>query len=271
MSEDGDAESREQFPVRAVVRAVDLLAALADGPSPITRLAEQTGLSKGTSHRLLASLAYRQLVAQDPLTNVYMLGPGSIRLLEPLHRSLRGLGYVARPIMEKTRDIVGETVALHVRMGDQRLCVQEVPSPHALRHSAGIGSSEPIYYGSTGKVLIATMLENQRQELLDALLPSLVDDLEDGGTRRLLSELEEIRVSGCAVARGERILGGAAATAAIYDPNGDGIAALTAIGPEARLPEDILREVLALVVRAAEEITQAFAAMRTDHISRDTD
>ena len=59
----------DQVLVRSVARAIDLLLALQHGTISLGRIAQKTGLSKPTAHRLLSSLSYGQLVIQDPVTS----------------------------------------------------------------------------------------------------------------------------------------------------------------------------------------------------------
>src|SRR5216117_3224307 len=60
----------------SVARATDVLLVLGDGPQSLGRIAMRARLTKPTAHRLLASLAHRQMVIQDTSTGDYLLGPG---------------------------------------------------------------------------------------------------------------------------------------------------------------------------------------------------
>jgi DNA-binding IclR family transcriptional regulator len=52
-------------PVRAVTRAMDVLLSLEDGPQSLAKIADATGLTKPTAHRLLATFSRNQLVIQN--------------------------------------------------------------------------------------------------------------------------------------------------------------------------------------------------------------
>ena len=99
----------EHGPVRSVARAADILLALEDGPKSLGRISQRTGLSKPTAHRLLASLAYRQMVIQNPLTVEYALGPGCLRVADAIMRGAAGIGSLVMPILESLAATSGET------------------------------------------------------------------------------------------------------------------------------------------------------------------
>ena len=85
-----------------VRNATLLLALLAEGPAynQLTDLAERSGMSLPTVHRLLRSLALAGLVEQDPRSSRYSLGPEIVRLSERyLDRlpTLRALSPPTRP------------------------------------------------------------------------------------------------------------------------------------------------------------------------------
>ncbi|MEX2420935.1 MAG: helix-turn-helix domain-containing protein, partial [Actinomycetota bacterium] len=67
-----------------VHNAASLLTLLSEGPShhALTELAERSGMSLPTLHRLLRSLVAAGLVEQDPPSSRYGLGPQLPRLAE---------------------------------------------------------------------------------------------------------------------------------------------------------------------------------------------
>src|ERR1700757_1459362 len=112
--------------VQVIDRSIDLLEALAQGPSSLTEICRQTGLSKGTAFRLLAGLSARGMVMKDPVGNSYVLGPGLLRLVQD---ALAGIGAVVTVGSNALRELserTGETVALDVQVGVERVCVEEI-------------------------------------------------------------------------------------------------------------------------------------------------
>lgn len=98
-----------------VRNAVLLLELLSEGPAhqQLTDLAERSGLSVPTVHRLLRSLVLADLVEQDSRSSRYGLGPGVTRLS---HRYLARLPVLSglSPYLLPLRDAIGATVQVAV-------------------------------------------------------------------------------------------------------------------------------------------------------------
>lgn len=247
-------------PVRSVARATDILLALAQGPHSLARVAEATGLSKSTAHRLLASLGYKQLVVQDASNGVYLLGPGCFSLVDAVIRGLGGLGVLARPILTRLWDYTEETITLHVRVGTQRICAEEVVSPQPVRYTAGIGEATPIHSGSAGKLLLAFTEQEEREDLLDHLTLGALTDATITDRAALDEEIEKIRRRGFAESRGERVAGAAALSAPVFGADGRILAALSILGPDNRLTDVRRRELRPTIIDAAQEVSGRIAA-----------
>lgn len=101
-----------------VRNAVLLLDLLSEGPAyqQLTDLAERSGLSVPTAHRLLRSLVLADLVEQDVRTSRYSLGPEVARLSQRYLGRLPILGALS-PYLVSLRDTLTATVhvALLVR------------------------------------------------------------------------------------------------------------------------------------------------------------
>ncbi|MQA07161.1 MAG: helix-turn-helix domain-containing protein [Pseudonocardiaceae bacterium] len=242
-------------PVRAVSRAMQLLSGLTTGPQHLATLAARAELSKATASRLLATLEMDQLVIQDSSTGQYSLGPGCFQFAEAISGGASGLELVAKPELDRLREESGETATLHVRIGGQRICVAELPSPHPIRYTAGIGAAAPIHTGSAGKVLLAFLDDTGRAELLRliTLEPRTPATITDRSV--LQGELDRVRVQGWAESYGERIDGAVAVSAPVFDGNDRILAALSVLGPASRLNSSQIRGLAPLVTEQAGQIT----------------
>ena len=92
-----------------VRNAVVLLQLLAEGPAyqHLTDLADRSGLSLPTVHRLLRSLVLAELVEQDPRSSRYGLGPELTRLS---HRYLSPVSYTHLDVYK--RQVSGQKKAI---------------------------------------------------------------------------------------------------------------------------------------------------------------
>ena len=132
----------------------------------------------------------------------------------------------------------------------QSLCVLELPSPHVLSVSRGIGPMGHLARGASGKALLASM----DRETVDTVMRSLPKDVDK---RRLVEELAKVRRDGFRVSRGE-VFAGAVSIAAPYFDHTHRVAGSIAIfAPEARVTKDWTARMTKSVVAAAAELSSA--------------
>jgi IclR family acetate operon transcriptional repressor len=138
-----------------VRNAVLLLELLADGPAyqQLTELADQSGLSLPTVHRLLRSLVLADLVEQDPRSSRYGLGPALTRLSHRYLARLPVLGALA-PYLSEVRDAVGGTVNVQILVGPSVVYVDRVDGVDIgpYRHPYGL---RPALLTAGGRLLAA--------------------------------------------------------------------------------------------------------------------
>lgn len=128
-------------------RVTAILDAVGSETLTATEIAQRTGLSKSTAHRVAQSMEAYGFLSKHP-GGGYSIGR---RLLSLPLQSLAG------PYLSALREETGETAQLWVRQGDQRLCVDSFDSQHRLRITAEAGLLYPLY-GSAGKVLASENL-----------------------------------------------------------------------------------------------------------------
>lgn len=256
MSAENGIDAREQGDaVKSVIRAIDVLLSLQDGPQSLAAISERTGVAKPTVHRLLATLGHEQLVIRNPVTSDYLLGPGCLGIASAVLRGSGGLGLVARSTLERVVDETQETVALHISIGLQRVCIQQIPSPQPVRYESTMGVPKPIYTGSMGKILLAFMKDDDRAELLSQLSLRPVTRNTRTDKTVLETELRQVQRQGWSTSRGEQAEGVAAISAPVLDMHGHVLASLSVIGPAARLTDATMTRFRPMVVKAAEEIS----------------
>src|ERR1700737_5279003 len=93
-----------QYPIESVDKALKLLLLL--GEQPEIRLSEATrylGVASSTAHRLLAMLAYRGFVRQDPVSKAYLPGPALTGVAFAIFGRIDIAGTVT-PIMRALRE-----------------------------------------------------------------------------------------------------------------------------------------------------------------------
>jgi DNA-binding IclR family transcriptional regulator len=211
---------------RTAHRTLDLLELVArsDAPLGLMEIAEGTGLDKSTSARLLAVLEARGLIERDAATRKYRSGPRLI-WLGVLAAERSDLRRVAEPYVATLRDETEETVSLHIRIGDDRVCVGGAESRHDVRRVLMVGEPVPLPLGPTGKTILAFLPEHERA--------GLVARLANGDGEELQGELAAIREHGFTDTDDGRTRGVGALSVPII--GGRGLAAaMTVAGPSDR-------------------------------------
>ena len=215
-------------------RAVDVLDAVEGGARSFTAIADVTGLTKPTAHRMITALQ-----AHGFLMHVggvgYALGPRLLNLASTALRELP-LRQLARPSLEQLTRTTGESAQLYVRHGDRRICVDAVESENELRTIVQVGASLPLGRGSAGKVFLAWG-------------PPSDEDVED-----ILQSIATTRRRGWADSYGEREPGVASVSAPIFGPHDHLLAAISVSGPRSRLAPLQAKRYGPAVVEAAKQV-----------------
>ena len=141
-----------------VRNATLLLELLAQGAAfqQLTELAERSGLSLPTVHRLLRSLVAAGLVEQDPDSARYGLAPELVRLAERYLSRLPIFRLAGLPVPRRTPKLHGRdrTAALLVRVRSSTSTVLTAPTPRHL--SASRAACTPPLETAAGRLLIGS-------------------------------------------------------------------------------------------------------------------
>jgi DNA-binding IclR family transcriptional regulator len=255
----GEGEARRRAPARAGVgvldRCVAILGAVENGAHTFTDIAEATGLTRSTAHRLILGLEEHGFLVHIGGLG-YVLGP---RLLG-LARSAVGdlpLRELAHPSLERLARITGESAQLYVRDGDRRVCVDAVESDSELRTIVEVGAELPLTAGSAGKVFLAFGPPALSAELL-ATADRVTPKTPVG--ERLERQLVTARRLGWASSAGEREPGVGSVSAPIFESMGSLLAVVSISGPEHRLGRISGKRYAPAVMEAAREIERALGS-----------
>jgi IclR family acetate operon transcriptional repressor len=247
--------------VRVVGRAIDIVDCLcANGaPMAIVDMCDQTKLAKSTVHRLLTVLVAYDLVKQDPTTHRYSLGLKTMQWGLAYTEQLE-LRKIALPYMQRLRHQTNETVTLSLRVGDERVYVEELESAQPIRLRVMEMPGEPLSLceGGSGKAILAFLPEDQQERILREPHKAVYTDRTLTDYEDLRSEIRKIRGQGYATSLGERVEGAASVAAAIRDDTGYAFAAIAISGPSDRFPPQIVAEYAQLVKEAAGRISLEF-------------
>jgi IclR family acetate operon transcriptional repressor len=245
-------------PVQALSRALDLLEciAAAEAGLGLGELGQATGLPHSTVHRLLKSLEQRHYVVHDEDRGRWFIG---VQAFSVGGAFLRGRNYaaLARPIMHRLMEEAGETVNLAAEDRGEAVFLAQVECRQMMRALSQPGIRVPLHCSGVGKALLAALPEIEAGEVLAGrwavgLTGKTITDRES-----LLRELAASRERGYAIDDEEHAVGLRCVAAAIHDEHGRPLAALSISGPTARIPNERIPALGALVARAAADVTAA--------------
>ena len=242
----------------SVEKAIDILLCF-DPQHPqlrLTDISQRLGLHMSTTHRLLSLLKKKRLITADAASQLYSLGPGVVELAWIILRQQQDLRTLCAPYLERLRQATNETVSLYIRMGDCRVCIEELESGQEIKYSQTVGLTAPLHVGAPGKVLLAFLPPAELEALLAALPLTAVTSHTITDYEQLLEELATVRQRGYAVSVGERSPWASAAAAPIWDWSGKPIAALSVLGPSHRLTSEVLPALGQQVQQVALEVSR---------------
>ena len=240
---------------QTVDRALAVLECFAPTQSSLslTQFASMTGLATPTTHRLLKALQARDFVVFDPVSKLYSLGPGVMRLAEVIMQR-DDLHAQVLPWLERLRNLSGETAALHSVVEPYRVCTVEFESRQRIKMASGVGGRYPLYGGAAGKAMLAFLSRDAVARVFETADRGTLGVPIGRSREELLAELELVRERGYAESFGEVVEGASALAAPILDGFGRPLAAINITGPDTRFTREAMTPVVPTLLEAVQDI-----------------
>lgn len=253
--------------VQSIERVSIILDVLSEYPQGLSlgHLSAETGLNKGTAHRLVSSLVFLDYVRQDAETKRYSLG---FKLVELGNRLLNqiDLRTEARPFLMELAERTKETVHLVILDRFEVLYIDKVEAavqPTGLRMVSMLGSRIPAHCSSVGKVLLAEMPEENVKEMAQKRgLPRRTKNTITG-LSKLLKHLKLVKKNGYALDDEENEIGVRCVGAPVRNQQGEVIAAISVSVPAIRIEALMLQtEFKEWVMQTALKISEKLGYQR---------
>lgn len=222
--------------IQAIDRAAKVLSSLQGARHlGITELATALDLPPSTVHGIVKSLQSHGLVAKEPKSNRYMLGPALLKLSNVYLDTLD----VRARAMTWTKELARRT-GLSTRLGaelfDEVIIIHHNRRPDGSQQMPETGLSIPAHASAMGKILLAYNPE-LADEVLSRQLRSLTGDtITDAAILSL--QLAQIIERGLANEEDEAVLGESSIAAPIADSSGGVIAAVAVVMPSSEWPPE---------------------------------
>lgn len=246
--------------IERVATIFDVMAQNSQGIS-LKDLSAKVDLPKGTTHRLLSSLAYFGYVRQTSESKNYHLGFKLVELGNRLldHLDLRAQ---ARPFLVNLCQRTKETVHLVVLDQNEALYVDKVVSDEkqgGLQMVSRVGLRVPAHCSSVGKVFLSQFSDEELESLasengLEERTQNTIIDID-----KLKRHLKIVRKQGYAIDEEENEPGIRCIGAPVFNQQNRVIAAISISGPTIRITKEIVEKKLKQeVLRTALEISREF-------------
>lgn len=235
--------------VRAVGRALEILLAFTPQDFELTpaELLKRVDLSRPTLYRLLYTLVENGFLVSVGEPQRFRLGPAVARLAHVWTSSL-DLAALAEPVLRRIWQATNETVAMFLPQRELRLCVAELPSPQPLNFKRGVGYTERIVRGATGRAILAYM-ETSEEELRAFAQGTDIDP------KALQAELVRTRKRGYASSHSELISGAVSVAVPFFDRHAVVAGSLGVFGPEVRLDAPRLKHIAKLLQEESKNLS----------------
>lgn len=232
----------------------------------VTEISEIVGLHKSTVSRMLNGLAELGYVQRERNGSRYRLGLSVLELSAPLLADLdiRDAGVEH---LERLTEVTGETSALGVWSGTGTIVVDQVASPHQVRHTQPIGNRYNRWDSSSVRVMLAYQPLKTVHELLEDR--RIIPPAKPLSRQEIETELEEIRRTGTAMNKGRTTPEEFGVAAVVRDLRGAATGCVILSAPSSRVElNNSAKAFQQAVLQTAEDISARLGALPSTNDSR---
>jgi DNA-binding IclR family transcriptional regulator len=244
-------------PVRAIVRAFAIIESLVENDGnakPIKEIAERTGLSKGTIHRIITTLVELGYVEKSQ-ASLYSLGLKVTSLSAVIlnHLEITNVAQVSLNELAKETNL---TSHLGTFDNDSLLYLAKANSNLSIQTTSYIGQRSYLHSTSLGKAICAFSTEERVVKgLLTKGMPKFTENTITT-IDEFLKEIKKVRDCGYAVDNEENEKYVRCIAAPIFDHNNKVTASISVSGSVIHIKEESISQLAKRVVATAEAISK---------------
>jgi len=246
---------------QSLERGLAILSSFSSGRQLIgvSELARELALTRSTTHRYVATLAQLGYLQQDSGTRKYSLGPRVLELGFTAINSME-LRHVAAPHLQRLCDETGHTVNMGILDDVDVVYVERCRASRSRQNEIDldlhVGSRLPAYCTSLGKVLLAFLPDDEREEIVGRIEFDRRGPNTLTSKASLLADLERVRATGIAVNNEELAYGLRSVAVPVLSGNGDAVAAVNLAAHRAMASlDDLVARLGPIMQRTAAEIS----------------
>ena len=221
----------------------------------LTDLSERLGMPKTQVLRIVSTLEGGGYLTRDAHSKRYRLGVHLFHLGMVVRERL-DLRRIAQPYLHRLVEATHETAGLFAPDPLGPICIDVVQSPKAMRVYAQLGARMPWNAGTSSKILLAYLPEEERERILtrDGFRRFTEHTVTEPDQLRAI--LREIRRTGYHVGVRDLDENALGVGAPIFDDTGHAVGAIGLAAPAVRLPDAELGRIIQLVRGATAEISR---------------
>jgi DNA-binding IclR family transcriptional regulator len=244
------------FQIKVLDKAIRILELLAQANHGVRLkdLISTASLNKSTALRILRALESHELAARDG-SGAFVLG-SRVLWWENCYRRNFELLAVVRPVLEKLRDLTGETVTFSILMGQQTVVIDQVVSRNVTSTRFELGLSAPLHAGASGRVILAYMNQGEQKRFLRSSHLRHLTEKTITSRVKLERELKQCRTKGFTVSRGERTPNTCSIAAPVLACIGQVAGVVSIIGPADRLRHTAIKSMAPILVSETQLLGQ---------------
>lgn len=206
----------------------------------VSDISRELGLHKTTVFRIVKTLEHVGWLVQDFPNGKYKLGSKLI-ILSSIPMSTSAVDDTIQQEMRHLRDRFNEDVVLTGLFdGHLAICLEKMRANNVLHISSRVGRSIGMTRGSTGKVLLAYLPQEEQERAIQLDAPDITQEERSA----LLLALEDIRRTRYCISTSERDEGVSSVTVPLFDCGGKILYSLGIVGEENRMKSKNLDEMI---------------------------
>lgn len=231
-------------------------------PQALASIAENTGLTKSTTLKILDTLEHIGYVIKNKKNRTYSIG---FKLMKYSSKEMNQMDLAAKldDYLEELHKQFDETVHLGVFKNNHIFTINKFQSSQpVVCISSAIGENKDLYSSGMGKAVLAELDDKTLLNYINSneFIPKTEKTI--AGTQRLLTELEEIRKMGYSIDNEENEEGVYCIGAAITNTSAGGekiiLGAFSISIPVFRATDELLQQLVDAVLQTKEKAKASF-------------
>ncbi|WP_165041047.1 IclR family transcriptional regulator [Dysgonomonas sp. ZJ709] len=244
-------EKEDKNNVSMITKSMELLELLSRNEKGLT-LQEIVNLlpyPKSSIYKIATNLQELGYLGKEPDSFRYFL---SRKLLSVGLAAVSGYDIIERSkeYMKRLSDEIGESVMIGTLLNDEVILLEQVTGTLDFVFILKRGMRFNLYSTAPGKVLLAFLSFEERNEKISELQPEAINEYTITDKGLLQSELARIAKAGYAVDLNETVQGVHCIATPIFDETNNVIACIWTSGPAGRLPEAEIPRIAQLIIDA---------------------